>query len=84
MIMGESVNSLKLTFSPLKMDGWNTFSFPIGDAYFQGLLPLVSGRVNPTKKNPSVKAPNLVIKAADRATAALAIWDFVAPPPHRA
>ena len=27
------------------MDGWNTFSFPFGMAYFQGLLLLVSGRV---------------------------------------
>ena len=31
-----AVPSLKLTFSPLKMDGWNTFSFPFGMAYFQG------------------------------------------------
>ena len=31
------IHSLKLTFSPLQMDAWNTFSFPIGvPAYFQG------------------------------------------------
>ena len=35
----EDVPSLKLTFSPLKMDGWNMleYYFPIGKAYFQGL-----------------------------------------------
>ena len=39
------VPSLKLTFSPLKMDGWNTSLSYLGEtAYFQGLrLPLVSG-----------------------------------------
>jgi len=30
----------------LKMEGWNTFSFPFGMAYFEGRLLLVSGRVN--------------------------------------
>ena len=36
---------LKLTFSHLKMDGWNTIVSFWGPAYFQGLLLLVSGRV---------------------------------------
>ena len=27
--------SLKLTFSPLKMNSWKTFSFPFGKPYFQ-------------------------------------------------
>ena len=27
-------------------NGWLEYHFPIGMAYFQGLLPLVSGRVN--------------------------------------
>ena len=35
----------KLTFSHLKMDGWNTFSFPFRMAYSQGLWLLVSGSV---------------------------------------
>ena len=30
------LHSLKLAASsPLKMDGWNTICFPIGEAYFQ-------------------------------------------------
>ena len=40
------VASLKLTFSPLKMDGWNTILSYWVSAYFQGLLLLVSGRVH--------------------------------------
>ncbi len=42
------VPSLKLTFSPLKMDGWNTIYFPIGSlGLFSGAnFLLVSGRVN--------------------------------------
>ena len=42
------VPSLKLTFSHLKMDGWNTFSFPFGafNGLFSGAnLLLVLGRV---------------------------------------
>ena len=35
--------SLKLTWH-LKMDGWNTFSFPFWEALFSGAI-LVSGRV---------------------------------------
>ena len=36
--------SLKLTFSHLQMDGWNTNRFPNwGSAYFQAILLLVSG-----------------------------------------
>ena len=31
------IPSLKLTFSPLKMDGWNTILSYCGPAYFQGL-----------------------------------------------
>ena len=39
--------SLNLTASlPLKMHGWNTFSFPFEIANFQGRLLLVSGRVS--------------------------------------
>ena len=37
--------SLKLTFSPMKMDGWKTILSYGVSAYFQGLWPLVSGRV---------------------------------------
>ena len=38
------VPSLKLTFSHLKMDGWNTFSFPFGaKGLFSGAKMLVSG-----------------------------------------
>ena len=37
--------SLKLTFSHLKMDGWNTIVSFWGPAYFQVLKTLVSGRV---------------------------------------
>ena len=33
----QAIHSLKLTFSHLKKDGWNTFSFPFGMAHFQGL-----------------------------------------------
>ena len=38
--------SLKLTFSHLKMDGWNTILSFWGPPYFQGLWLLVSGRVD--------------------------------------
>ena len=40
------VPSLKLTFSPLKMDGWNTIVSFWGPDYFQGLWLLVSGSVS--------------------------------------
>ena len=40
-----NIPSLKLTFSPLKMDGWNT-TFLLGRPIFRGEL-LVSGRVHP-------------------------------------
>ena len=44
-ICGEILPSLKLTASlPLKMDGWNTILSYWVEAYFQGLLLLVSGR----------------------------------------
>ena len=39
------IPSLKLTFSHLKMDGWNTILSYWVSAYFQGRLLLVSGRV---------------------------------------
>ena len=46
---GEMIDipSPKLTFSPLRMDGWKTFSFHFGgkQPYFQGRLLLVSGSV---------------------------------------
>ena len=38
----------KTNSSHLKMDGWNTFSFPFGMAYFQGRT--VSFRESPPKK----------------------------------
>ncbi len=41
----QQLHSLKLTFSPLKLDGWNTRPSFWGPAYFQGLLLLVSGSV---------------------------------------
>ena len=42
----QNLHSLKLTFSHLKMDGWNTFSFPIGfRPIFRDEVLLVSGRV---------------------------------------
>ena len=38
--MGSQLPSLKLTVSPLKMDGWNTIAFPIG------FRPVFSGYVS--------------------------------------
>ena len=47
MFKSANLPSLKLTFSHLKMDGWNTFSFPFGfRPIFRGKLAgIVSGRV---------------------------------------
>ena len=43
------VHSLKLTFSPLKIDSWNTILSFWGPAYFQELVLLVLGRVSTPK-----------------------------------
>ena len=55
--MPQKRNQLKLKMvtlpetnsSHLKMDDWNTFSFPFGVAYFQVRLLLVLGSVNHVK-----------------------------------
>ena len=47
--MGEKIPSLKLTFSHLKMDGWNAIVSFWGPAYFQGRLLLVLGSVSTHK-----------------------------------
>ena len=44
-IQDKNVTLPETNSSPLKMDGWNTILSYWVSAYFQGLLPLVLGRV---------------------------------------
>ncbi len=44
-ITGSKSQNILTASSHLKMDGWNTFSFPFGMTYFQVLRLWVSGRV---------------------------------------